>query len=162
MKTLTVTLLLVFSVAWAEGTLKEFDGPAPPLELVDIEGVKHSLANHGEGVSMVQFWATYCTPCRTEMPSMNLLAEKLGDRFKILAVNMGESEKDVRRFVDEVKPQFTVLLDPNGKSIVDWKVFAVPSTFIVDRTRRIRYTLYGPTEWDSDEIVATITALLHE
>jgi thiol-disulfide isomerase/thioredoxin len=156
---IAASLLLAPLFASANGALKEYSGPTPDFLLSDLDGVQHSLEAHRGKVLMVQFWATYCTPCRTEMPSMNALAEKLGDRFEILAINMGESEADVRRFVDEVKPAFRVLLDPNGRSIQDWKVFAVPSTFIVDPGSNIRYTLYGPAEWDTEEMVNAISAL---
>lgn len=156
---LALALLTASGIACAEGKLKSYSGATPSFELTDMEGNVHSLDTHRGKILMVQFWATYCTPCRTEMPSMNHLAEKMGDSFEILAINMGERREDVEKFVDEVKPEFTVLLDPKGKSIQDWKVFAVPSTFILDPEGNIRYTMYGPAEWDTPEMVETLAAL---
>jgi thiol-disulfide isomerase/thioredoxin len=161
MKTLLLTLALTLAAAtaWAQGTLKPFTGETPPLALADMAGDEHRLDDYRGRVLMVQFWATYCTPCRTEMPSMNALAEKLGDRFAILAVNMGEKPEAVAQFITEVGPKFTILMDPKGQAIRDWKVFAVPSTFILDPEGRIRYTLYGPAEWDTPEVVEQLEAL---
>jgi len=90
---------------------------------------------------------------------MNRLQARMGDDFVILAVNFGESTDDVQRFVEEVEPEFRILLDHDGSVLQEWKVFAVPSSFIVDREGSIRYTLYGATEWDSDEMIALLTSL---
>ena len=135
-------------------------GPTPPLALQDIQGQKHTLEDYKGQVVLVQFWATYCTPCRKEMPSMNNLMKKMGDTpFKILAINMAENEQEVSTFVNEVKPDFTILMDTKGDAIGSWKVFAAPSNFIVDPQGQIRYTLFGGVEWDSDELVAQLKAL---
>lgn len=158
---LLATIMLAASTGVvAEGTLKPYSGATPSFELVDTDGNSHNLEQHRGKLLMVQFWATYCTPCRTEMPSMNQLAKKLGDGFEILAINMGEPRDEVVRFMEEVGPEFTVLLDPEGRAIQDFKVFAVPSTFIIDPTGTIRYTMYGPTEWDADEMIETLGALV--
>ncbi len=156
---LALGLILAWNSSFAEGKLKVYQGATPALELSDLQGNSHNIDSYTGKVLMVQFWATYCTPCRTEMPSMNKLAKKLGNRFKILAVNMGEPTDEVQKFVDEVKPDFTMLLDPAGRSIQEWRVFAVPSTFIIDGRGKIRYTLYGPAKWDTEEMVETLTAL---
>ena len=91
---------------------------------------------------------------------MNNLIKKMGDvPFKILAVNMAESEQEVSTFVSEVKPDFTVLMDTNGEAIGSWRVFAAPSNFIIDPGGKIRYTLFGGVEWDSNELVEQLKAL---
>ena len=91
---------------------------------------------------------------------MNKMKAKMGDvPFKILAVDMGESEAEVKQFVSEVKPEFTILMDEDGQSIGDWKVFAAPSNFIVGPDGNIRYTLFGGVEWDSDELIEKIKAV---
>ncbi len=131
----------------------------PPLDLTDLAGRQHRLDAYRGKVVLVQFWATYCTPCRTEMPSMNRLMEKMGKDFVILAVNMGEPRAEVEQFVSEVKPAFPILLDPDGASIGAWKVFAAPSNFILDPDGKLRYTLFGGVEWDADELVVKLTAL---
>ena len=140
--------------------LKPFDGATPPLALTTLEGEAVNLEQYRGKLAMVQFWATYCTPCRVEMPSMNRLQAKMGDDLVILAVNMGESSDEVQQFVDEVKPEFSILMDEDGAALAAWKVFAAPATFIVDPNGKIRYTMFGATEWDADEMVEILQALM--
>jgi len=133
---------------------------APALVLNDLNGKQHDLKDYKGHVVLVQFWATYCAPCREEMPSMNKMRNKMGEvPFKILAVDMGETKEEVTQFVNEVKPEFTILMDEAGKSIADWSVFAAPSNFIVDPKGNIRYTLFGGVEWDSDELISKLKML---
>ncbi len=142
--------------------LKKVEMATPPLKLTSLKGETFDLADLKGKVVLVQFWATYCTPCRKEMPSMNNLMKKLEASktpFKILAVNMGESKADVQKFVDEVKPEFTILMDEKGENVQAWNVFAAPSNFIIDTQGKVTYTAYGEMEWDSDEIVKTIQGL---
>jgi thiol-disulfide isomerase/thioredoxin len=167
-KRLTIKLFLVLvmlpamSGALQAAELKPVKGKvaAPALLLHDLQGKKHDLKDYKGQVVLVQFWATYCGPCRQEMPSMNKMQTKMGDvPFKILAVDMAESEDEVKQFVSEVKPEFTILMDPDGQSIGDWKVFAAPSNFIIDPQGNIRYTLFGGVEWDSTELIEKIKAI---
>lgn len=142
--------------------LKPYTGnaPTPPLVLTDLQGKSHDLNDYKGQVVLVQFWATYCGPCRKEMPSMNKMKGKMGEvPFSILAVDMGETEAEVKQFVNEVKPEFTILMDESGKSINDWRVFAAPSNFIIDPEGKIRYTLFGGVEWDSDELIEKLKAI---
>ena len=140
--------------------LKPYDGATPPLALNTLQGEAVNLEDYRGQLVMVQFWATYCTPCRVEMPSMNRLQKVMGENFKILAVDMGEAAAEVQQFVDEVKPEFTILMDEDGEALAAWKVFAAPATFIIDPAGKIRYTLFGATEWDSEETVVQLKALM--
>ncbi len=156
------TLAGPFSLAAQATNLKPVKGKvaAPVLQLQDLQGKKHDLTDYKGQVVLVQFWATYCGPCRKEMPSMNKMMKKMADvPFKILAVDMGESKEEVQQFVSEVKPEFTILMDEDGKSIGDWRVFAAPSNFIIDPEGNIRYTLFGGVEWDSDELIEKLKAV---
>lgn len=160
LRTLLLTVALAFAGAAAALDLKPVDDIATPaLDLTDLQGKSHKLDDYKGKVVLVQFWATYCTPCRKEMPSMNRLLEKMGDTFVILAVNMGEERDAIDQFVAEVKPEFPILLDPDGASIGAWQVFAAPSNFVLGPDGKIRYTLFGGVEWDSDELVAVLKDL---
>jgi thiol-disulfide isomerase/thioredoxin len=163
-----ITLLMLLTVTGIQAAgaaeLKPYTGTiqTPGLALKDLQGKTHNLDDYKDQVVLVQFWASYCAPCRTEMPSMNRLRQKLkGKPFKILAVNMAEETSEVRAFAREVKPEFTILLDTDGSHIQQWKVFAAPANFIIGRDGKIKYTLYGGVEWDADEIVATLTQLMN-
>ena len=157
-----ISLLLTFVSFIHAGELQPYTAEVatPALKLRDMNNKEHDLTQYKGQIVLVQFWATYCTPCRKEMPSMNKMMTKMGKiPFKILAVNMGETEDEVKAFVNEVKPAFTILMDPEGNSIADWRVFAAPSNFIVGPDGKIRYTLFGGVEWDSDELVAQLKNL---
>ncbi len=156
---LSSIFLLLFTAASLAG-LKAFSGATPQLKLTDLNGQAHDLAEYRGKVVLLQFWATYCTPCRKEMPSMNRLVEKMGDTpFVILAVNMAEPQLEVARFVTEVGPDFPILMDPQGDSIGAWKVFAAPSNFIIGADGQIHYTLFGAVEWDNDDLVSLLKGL---
>lgn len=161
---LIASAFLIANAGAAQTKLKPYNGNirGPALELVDLQGKQHRLKDYRGQVVLVQFWATYCTPCRKEMPSMNRLQAKLvGKPFKILAVDMAEERADVQTFVNEVKPEFTILLDKDGSAIQEWKVFAAPATFIIGPDGEIKYTLYGGVEWDSEEIVNTLIHMMN-
>lgn len=155
-------LLGIGQAAFAGEALKPYAGAATPaLQLKDLNGKPHDLKEYRGKVVMVQFWASYCPPCIKEMPSMVRLEQKLkGKPFVILAVNMGETDKEVKDFLAKVKTDFTILMDNDGKALADWKVFVAPSTFLVDAKGVIRYTLQGGAEWDAPEYVKKITEML--
>lgn len=163
LRPIVLVMLLLSSTGLVQAVnLKPVAGNmAPPaLVLKDLQGKTHDLNDYKGQVVLVQFWATYCGPCRKEMPSMNKMMTKMGDiPFKILAVDMGESQEEVTAFVNEVKPEFTILMDEDGKSIGEWQIFAAPSNFIIDPEGHVRYTLFGGVEWDSDEIIEKIKAV---
>ncbi len=167
-KVLFTTLLSIFSLSTLHAAeLKKVESEliTPALKLETLDGKSLDLKDEMGKVVLVQFWATYCTPCRVEMPSMNKLIKKLeADKvpFKIIAVNMGETKAEVEKFVDVVKPEFTILMDSKGENVQAWNVFAAPSNFIIDTKGKIRYTLYGGVEWDSDEITKVIKDLAKE
>ncbi|MDT8282223.1 MAG: TlpA disulfide reductase family protein [Gammaproteobacteria bacterium] len=154
-------LLSVSSLLQA-AELKAFnsDQATPPLILQDLQGKTHDLNDYKGKVVLVQFWATYCAPCRQEMPTMDKMTKKMADvPFKILAIDMGESKAEVEKFVSEVKPEFTILLDESGDSISNWKIFAVPSNFIIDPQGKIRYTLFGGVDWADETLISKLKAL---
>lgn len=157
-----LSFLLCLTINSQAANLKPFTAntPTPSLKLTDLQGQEHDLNDYKGSIVLVQFWATYCGPCRKEMPSMNKMIKKMGDTpFKILAVDMGETKEEVTQFVNQVKPEFTILMDEAGKSIGEWQVFAAPSNFIIDPEGKIRYTLFGGVEWDSEELINKIKTL---
>jgi len=158
-------LLLVFalpalSVGAAE--FRKMDGVTPPpLVLKDMNGKSHNLAAYKGKVVLVNFWATWCPPCRDEMPSMQRLKEKMAGRpFVMLGVDSGESPADLADFLAKVKVDFTIVFDPDGAATRRWKVFGLPTNFLIDQQGKVRYVLTGPAEWDGKEAVDLIEGLL--
>lgn len=163
MKKLLLGFCCLFFLATAQANeLKSWKGGAtPPLALQDLKGKTHKLEDYRGKVVMVQFWATWCPPCLKEMPAMQRLEKKMaGKPFAILAVNMGESGKDVGEFANKMKIGFPVLLDEEGNGVGNWKVFVAPSTFLLDPQGNVRYTLQGGAEWDEPVYIKAINELL--
>ena len=154
--------ILAFTRAQAAATLAPWSGKAaPPLVLKDIHGADHDLARYRGKVVLVNFWATWCEPCRYEMPSMQRLKEKLaGKPFEVLAVNVDEPEARVRRFVTETKFDLPVLLDVKKSVTRGWSVRVMPTTFLVGPDGRIRYRTLGDLDWSGHDVLNAIARLL--
>jgi len=136
-------------------------GPAPALSLKAIDGGAHNLGAYRGSVVLINFWATWCEPCRLEMPSMQRLRDKLGAKsFAVLAVNVDEPDARVRRFVKETGLDLTILMDPNKTVTRRWDVRVLPVSFIIGPDGRVRYRVVGDLDWDSDAVIGTISQLI--
>ena len=136
-------------------------GPAPELVLQALDGPAHRLADYRGRVVLVNFWATWCEPCRDEMPSMQRLKEKLAGRpFAVLAVNLDEPEARIRTFLSRMKVDFTILLDPERKAAKAWDARILPASFVAGPDGRVRYSLVGEINWDHEQVVSRIAELL--
>jgi len=136
---------------------------APDFTIQDIDRKPHRLSDNRGKVVLVNFWATWCPPCRREMPSMQRAWEKLKDeRFAMYAVNVGEDEDTIFGFTSPtgVEITFPILLDRDARVIKAWPVIALPTSFIVDPDGRIVYRAVGGREWDDPQILEKIRALL--
>ena len=133
----------------------------PPLHLSDLDGRTQDLAQLRGRVVLVNFWASWCPPCVHEMPSMQRLKERLAGRpFTILAVNMAETDKEVRAFLSKMKVDFAVPMDRDGTVLKSWKVFVFPTSFVLDAEGNIRLGVFGEVEWDSPEVMEKLIGLL--
>jgi len=136
-------------------------GAAPPLVLRDLDGRERKLADYRGKVVVLNFWATWCEPCRQEMPSMQRLQDKLaGKPFVILAVDFGEGAPRIREFLRRLPVRFTVLLDRDLSTANAWKVNVLPTSLVVDANQKIRYTAVGDLEWDSPAVEGAIRKLI--
>ncbi|MES2364498.1 MAG: TlpA disulfide reductase family protein [Pseudomonadota bacterium] len=157
----TLSLFIVFAHAADTGLHAVTPYPAQALALSDMNGKKFDLANYRGRVVLVNFWATYCPPCLKEMPSMERLQKRMaGKPFAILSVNVGEQNSDVQAFLKQVPVTFPILMDRDGIRLKAWKAFALPSSFVVDAQGRVRYAMFGGTEWDEHDSMDKLTALL--
>ena len=150
-------------LAVAAQPLQPGDGkPAPALILNDVQGATHDLARYRGKVVLVNFWATWCEPCRHEMPSIERLREKLaGKPFAVFAVNVDEPDARVRSFLSQTGFDLPVLMDPNKKVTRGWGVRVLPTTFLIGPDGRTRYRLVGDIDWSHDSIVGVVTQLLN-
>ena len=157
MKKFALLLLLAVLPAQAQ-ELKPWAGViTPALELADLEGKPHRLADYRGRVVLVNFWATWCVPCREEMPSIERLRASLQGRpFTVLAVNLAEPESRIRKFLEAVPVSFPVLLDRNAQTAKAWQARVLPATFIVGPDGVVRYQYYGELDWSRSEVRETI------
>ncbi|MCP4233400.1 MAG: TlpA family protein disulfide reductase, partial [Aestuariibacter sp.] len=103
----------------------------------------------------------WCKPCVDEIPSLSRLNRLYNaNDFAILTVNTGESSQRVKKFIEPFDINFAILLDENGKAVRDWRVYAFPSNFLIDKNGVIRYGYRGALEWDSKEVLEIIETLL--
>ena len=158
---LALVLFCVATIAAAQQLRPWTGGAPPPLALQDIDGRPHRLEDYRGKVVLVNFWATWCEPCREEMPSMNLLRASLAGRpFAVLAVNLAESESRIRRFIEQVPLDFPVLLDRDSGAARAWRARVLPVSFLVGPDGRIRYVAVGGIDWMEDGVRKAVAALL--
>ena len=125
--------------------------PAPALRLHDLDGSLHDLADLRGRLVLVNFWATWCPPCRREMPSLERLYQQLRDRgLTVLAVDVGEDADTVFAFTGQLEPapSFPLLLDPESRTVEDWRVKGLPTSFLIDPQGRVIFRAVGGTEFD--------------
>lgn len=136
---------------------------APELQARDLTGAPKTLADYRGKVVLLNFWASWCPPCLREMPSMERLRMKMTGRpLAIVALDSAETPAEVNAYLSRMKLGFPILLDPDGSNTKRWKVFALPTSFLLDAEGRVRYVLTGPTEWDEGEALGVIESLLAE
>ncbi|MCW8914817.1 MAG: TlpA family protein disulfide reductase [Magnetovibrio sp.] len=155
-------MMLGAIAAQADELLNPMDGKpmAPEFTLVNLDGEKQSLADFKGKVVIVNFWATWCPPCRAEMPSMQRAWNVIKDKGVVmLAIHVGGNEDKIWSFVGDYELDFTVLIDADSKVADAWPMKGLPSTFVVDPEGRIVYRAIGAREWDDEKILASIYAL---
>jgi thiol-disulfide isomerase/thioredoxin len=144
-------------------TLKPFMSDMEPL-VIDLEnahGERFTRRDFSGRVTLVNFWASWCGPCVDEIPALNRLREHMKDRpFELISVNYAEKPEQIREFLDEVRVDFPVLLDQDGSYSAKWNVLVYPATFVIAMDGNIVYGVNGAIEWDSEEIITKLEALM--
>ena len=158
-------LLLVVGLLAGPAVAKDLlvwrGGTTPALELKDLNGNTYRLSDHRGKVVLINFWATWCEPCRDEMPSIQRLKNKLDAKsFAVLAVNVGESEARIADFLQKLPLDFTIVRDHSSAVMKAWRVRGLPASFIVGSDGRIRYSFTGEFEWDDEKVVKVLTTLM--
>lgn len=137
------------------------DRATPPLSLPGHEGPDWSLADAKGKVVVLNFWAGWCEPCRTEMPSLELLAARHeSDGLVVVAVNFRETDAAVRRFLEQMPIALPILRDRDGAAARDWGVRVFPTTVIVGRDGRARFSVIGEADWTGKEVHQWLAPML--
>jgi thiol-disulfide isomerase/thioredoxin len=135
------------------------------LRLLDggnADGGSVTLSSYKGKVVILNFWATWCPPCRKEMPSMETFYQRYKDKgLEFLAVDLGERVDAVQKFIASNGYTFPVLLDGDRKAGGLYGVVAIPTTFIIDRGGRIIGKIVGSTQWDTPQFFAAFDALVN-
>lgn len=123
---------------------------APDFTLKDLNGKKVQLRDFRGKVVFLNFFATWCVPCRLEMPAMERLSQAFKDKgLVVLAVDIKESAKAVRAFLREVKVSFPALLDEDGSVAFMYGIRPLPATYLIGRDGMILWRAFGAREWDN-------------
>lgn len=161
--------IVIFVVCWllataalAEQTLTAVPGKveAPDFTLQDTSGKTHTLSDYRGRPVIINFWTTWCPPCREELPSMNRawhMIEKEG--IAMLAINMGEDEDTIFIFSADYPTDFPVLMDRSGEVIEQWPVKGLPTTYVIAPDGTIAYRAIGSREWDETALLDRVRAL---
>jgi len=134
---------------------------APPLVLDDLDGERWDIRAARGRWLFVHFWATWCGPCRKEMPTIQAIFPKFdASQLEIVLINTAESEDTVFAFLAEVAPDITPLMDSDGLVTEQWQPRGLPATFFVDPDGRLRYLALGGRPWDSPEYLEFVQRLV--
>ena len=122
--------------------------PVPELDLADLDGKRWTLGTHLGQVVVLNFWATWCEPCRLEMPSLEAMAAKLRPQgLVVCAVNYKEQAALIRQFLERIPFKPTILLDADGDATTDWTPRVFPSSVLIGRNGKPAAVVVGELDW---------------
>ena len=168
---LVAALLAMSGAAWANADysvipkLEEVkDHPAAPdFTLTNPSGKKVSLKDYRGKVVFLNFWASWCDPCRGEMPEMDKLYREFKAKgFEILAVNVKDKQEDALKMLKALKITYPVALDPQGEIGLLYGAWAMPSTYLIDRKGVVLARMWGPADWYSPAARNLIKTLVEQ
>ena len=159
-------LALAFGLVWMQSSKYEpltVGKIAPDFELPDLVEKDVRLSDFRGKVVFLNFWATWCKPCREEMPSMEVLYKNFEqDGLVVLAISIDRvtTKKDIPPFVKSLNLSFPILIDSWGQTDKRYKLMGVPETYIIDQQGVLREKVIGPRDWTILDNLQTITGLL--
>jgi len=176
LRCLSVILILLVSLFFtAEGGEDDFfskirinpikgDKKAPDFSLRDLNGKKVGIKQFKGKIIFLNFWATWCGPCKEEMPSLEVLHQQFKEKnFILLAISVDyEGVKPVQEFINKHQYTFPVLLDPKCETLDLFEVKGIPTTFLVGKKGKMIGKAIGPRDWKSPEAVSLLNFLIEK
>jgi thiol-disulfide isomerase/thioredoxin len=137
------------------------DGQKPSFSLDDLAGVQHDLSNVPGRLVLVHFFATWCEPCREELPALQRLSERSEvSALAVFAISVGEPDERVRRFFGANPLKFPVVLDRDREVAKKWRIQTLPTTYVLDRGLEPRLMVEGEFQWDRVKAEQLLDAVL--
>ncbi|MBL4712374.1 MAG: TlpA family protein disulfide reductase [Gammaproteobacteria bacterium] len=142
--------------------IRNYDiGNAPDFTLLDIDDKAFTLSETRGHWIFLHFWASWCGPCREEMPTIQKLADILQkENLKIIMVNTAEDEDTIFEFLAAIDVDLTNLMDADGLVTETWKPRGLPTTFLINPKGEIKYQAIGGREWDKPEYIKFLKQLV--
>lgn len=155
---LFLSLLFLFACSDENKTTseeKQVGSSAPSFKLNDLSGKPLSLADHKGKVVLLRFWSTACKSCKEEMPKLETVYQELKPSGLILiAINIKDSPEKITEFIDGMGLSFPILIDKNKSAAKDFKVYGVPTSFLIDKEGIIKERFFGDlSETETVELV---------
>nr|CAA6812352.1 MAG: Cytochrome oxidase biogenesis protein Sco1/SenC/PrrC, putative copper metallochaperone [uncultured Thiotrichaceae bacterium] len=134
--------------------------PLVTFRPVDLNGQSFDLSAHIGKPLLINFWASWCPPCRAELPALNKAWAALkDDGVEMLAVNVGENKDAINAFLEDYPIDFPVLMDEAGDSMAQWKIKGMPTTIMLNASGEVVYHIAGERAWDSEGVLSQIRSL---
>ncbi|OGI42258.1 MAG: hypothetical protein A2150_06470 [Candidatus Muproteobacteria bacterium RBG_16_64_11] len=150
----------VFSAPLPKGLLEQDGRPAPTLRLATMEGKTTDIAALRGRWVLVHFWASWCVPCRREMPTLQGLSTVTPALpIRLILVNTAETDEEVFAFLNIIAPNLETLMDRDGQVTERWQPRGLPASFLVDPEGRIRYLALGGRDWLSPDYLLFLRSL---
>jgi len=135
-------------------------GLAPDFSLQDIDGDTFELKSARGHWVFLHFWASWCGPCKKEMPIVQHLADTMQDKLQIVMINTAEDEDTIFTFLASINVELNSLLDRDGQVTEVWKPRGLPTTFLINPKGEIKYQAIGGRDWDKPEYAGFIRQLI--
>ena len=133
---------------------------APALQLQGLDGEAYDLAAYKGRVVVLNFWATWCPPCRKELPALNRAWQRLKkDDVVFLSVNLGAKQTLLEGFLERIPVSYPVLLDTEMSNYGPWQLQGLPTTYVIGPDGKIAYGAIGDRDWDNEKILRPIRDL---
>ena len=135
--------------------------PAPAISFVDLAGNTVSLSEFTGKIVLVNLWATWCEPCLREMPSLERMQSRLGDKIAVVAISEDRGGKTVEPFIDKLGLRSVkIYLDPKSAIERAFKVQGLPTSILIDRKGRVLGRVEGAAEWDAPKLLEVLKSFL--